>query len=167
MNVAELIKSVEQEHLRGKRIPAFTPGDVVKLSLKIKEGDKERIQAFEGVVIARKGEGLRETFKVRRIASGVGVERTFLLHSPLIDKLQVVRHGKVARAKLYFLRGKTGKKAKIKELQRDKILALQEDERLAMEAEQAASAVQAATEAAAKEAAEKAEKAAKEHAEQA
>jgi large subunit ribosomal protein L19 len=162
MNVAELIKAVEQDHLKGKRIPAFAPGDVVKLSLKIKEGDKERIQAFEGVVIARKGEGLRETFKVRRIASGVGVERTFLLYSPLIDKIQVIRHGKVSRAKLYYLRTKTGKHAKIKEMQRDKLLALQEDERKAMEAEQAESAVQAAAEAAAREAAEKAEKEAKE-----
>lgn len=161
MNVMETIHSVEQEHLRSKRMPQFAPGDVVKVHLKIKEGDKERIQVFEGVVIGRKGEGLRETFKVRRIASGVGVERTFLLNSPLIEKLQVVRHGQVNRAKLYYLRTKSGKHAKIKELGRDKLLALQEDERKAMEAEQAESAVAAAAEASAREAAEKAEKAEK------
>ncbi len=137
------LDSVEKEHLSHKRVPQFAPGDVVKVHLKIKEGEKERIQAFEGVVITRRGSGTRESFKVRRIASGVGVERTFMLHSPLIEKLQVVKHGQVARAKLYFLRGKTGKKAKIKLLQRDKLLQLQESERQAMEAEQAASALQA------------------------
>lgn len=161
MNAAEMIRSVEQEHTQGKRIPQFKQGDVVKVHLKIKEGEKERVQIFEGVVIGRKGEGLRETFKVRRIASGVGVERTFLVFSPVIEKLQVVRRGQVSRAKLYYLRGKTGKHAKIKELGRDKLLQIQENERKAMEAEQAESAVQAAAEAAAKEAAEKAAKAEK------
>jgi len=159
MKVSDMIKSVEKEQLRTKRIPQFAPGDVVKIYLKIKEGDKERIQIFEGVVIGRHGEGARETFKVRRIASGVGVERTFIVHSPLIDKIQVVKHGQVARAKLYYLRTKTGKHAKIKELQRDKLLQLQESERKAIEAEQAESALQAAAEAATREAAEKAAKA--------
>jgi large subunit ribosomal protein L19 len=156
MNFTELMQSVEKEHLRSKRIPQFSPGDVVKIHLKIKEGDKERIQIFEGVVIARRGTGLRESFQVRRIASGVGVERTFILHSPAIDKLQVVKHGQVARAKLYYLRGKTGKHAKIRQMGRDKVLQLQESERAAIEAEQAASAIQAAAEAATRAAQEKA-----------
>ncbi len=143
MNIQELLKSVTEDQTK-KRIPQFTPGDVVKIHLKIKEGDKERIQVFEGVVIGRKGVGIGETFKVRRIASGVGVERTFQLYSPLIDKLQVVKHGKVARAKLFYLRDKTGKKAKIKEVGRDKLLQYQAAELKAMEEEQALSAVEAA-----------------------
>jgi len=160
MNRTEIISSVEKTHLRKKRIVMFAPGDVVKVHLKIKEGDKERIQVFEGVVIARKGDGVRETFKVRRIASGVGVERTFNLHSPLIEDIQVSKRGDVGRAKLYYLRGKTGRHAKIKQMGREKMLALAEEEQKAIEAEQAASALQAATEAAAQEAKEKAEKAA-------
>jgi large subunit ribosomal protein L19 len=143
MDIKELLKSVTADQMK-KRIPQFAPGDVVKIHLKIKEGDKERIQIFEGVIIARRGVGIGETFKVRRIASGVGVERTFMIHSPLIDKLQVVKHGKVARAKLYYLREKTGKQAKIKELGRDKLLQLQATEVKAMEAEQAQSALEAA-----------------------
>ena len=159
MNNAAIMHMVEAEQTRHKRIPQFTPGDVVKVHLKIKEGEKERIQIFEGVIIGRKGAGARETFKVRRIASGVGVERTFAVYSPLIDKIQVVKHGQVSKAKLYYLRGKTGRHAKIKELQRDRLLQLQESERKAMEAEQAESALQAAAEAAAREAEAKAAKA--------
>jgi large subunit ribosomal protein L19 len=143
MNIHEVIKSVNADYLK-KRVPQFAPGDVAKIHLKIKEGDKERIQVFEGVVISRRGAGMGETFKVRRIASGVGVERTFLLHSPVIEKLQVVKHGQVSRAKLYYLRDKTGKQSKIKELGREKLLQLQADELKAMEAEQAQSALEAA-----------------------
>jgi large subunit ribosomal protein L19 len=156
MNISETMKSVEADHLQAKRLPQFGPGDVLKVHLKIKEGDKERIQIFEGVVLGRRGEGLRETFKIRRIASGVGVERTFLLHSPMIEKIQVGKRGQVARAKLYFLRAKTGKHAKIKEIQREKLLQIQEDERKSMEAEQAQSALEAAAEARAQEAAKQA-----------
>lgn len=159
MNTAEIIKAVEAESVPHRRIPQFSPGDVVKVHIKIKEGEKERVQVFEGVVIGRKGTGACETFKVRRIASGVGVERTFAVHAPLIEKIQVVKHGQVSRAKLYYLRGKTGRHAKIKEVHRDRLLQLQESERKAQEAEQAESAVQAAAEAAAREAAEKAAKA--------
>ncbi|HBG37806.1 MAG TPA: 50S ribosomal protein L19, partial [Clostridiaceae bacterium] len=98
-------------------IPEFRPGDTVKVHVKIKEGQRERIQIFEGIVIKRQNGGLRETFTVRRIAYGVGVERTFPVHSPMIAKIEVVRKGKVRRAKLYYLRGKIGKQAtKVKEL---------------------------------------------------
>ena len=97
------------------KMPVITPGDTVKVNLKVVEGDKERIQAYQGVVIRiRKGDG-GGTFTVRRVAYGVGIERTFPVASPLIDKLQVVRHGKVRRAKLYYLRGLSAKKARIKE----------------------------------------------------
>ncbi len=154
MNTAEIIKAVEAENMPHKRIPQFSPGDVVKVHLKIKEGEKERIQVFEGVVIGRRGAGARETFKVRRIASGVGVERTFAVHSPLIEKIQVVKHGQVARAKLYYLRGKTGRHAKIREVHRDRLLQLQESERKALEAEQAETPVLAAPQAAPPEPAE-------------
>ncbi len=110
----DIIKSIEQESLR-KDVPEFRVGDTVKVYFKVIEGNKERIQAYEGVVIARKHGGLSETFTVRRISSGIGVERTFPLHSPKIDKVEVVRHGSVRRAKLYYLRERTGKAAKIKE----------------------------------------------------
>jgi len=105
---------VESEHLK-REIPQFTPGDTVRIHLKVTEGGRERIQAFEGVVIARKGGGVRETFTVRRISHGVGVERTFPLHSPRIERVDVVRKGKVRQAKLYYLRGKIGREAKVKE----------------------------------------------------
>ncbi|HXF83019.1 MAG TPA: 50S ribosomal protein L19 [bacterium] len=105
---------VEREQLKSK-IPVFTPGDTVRVHLKVVEGGRERVQAFEGVVIARKGGGLRETFTVRRISHGVGVERTFPLHSPRIERIEVVRKGKVRQAKLYYLRGKIGREARIKE----------------------------------------------------
>lgn len=98
-----------------KEIPPFNVGDTVKVSIKIKEGEKERIQVYEGTVIARRGGSVRETFTVRKISSGIGVERIFPLNSPLIHKIEVVRQGAVRRAKLYYLRGRKGKAAKIKE----------------------------------------------------
>ncbi len=111
----EKVAAVEREQMKSK-VPAFTPGDTLRVHLKVLEGGRERIQAFEGIVIARKSGGLRETFTVRRISHGVGVERTFPLHSPRIDRIDVVRKGKVRQAKLYYLRGKVGREARIKEL---------------------------------------------------
>jgi large subunit ribosomal protein L19 len=110
----ELIKTIEQEQLRSD-IPQFKAGDTVRVHVKVVEGTRERIQVFEGVVIKRKGGSNRETFTVRRVTSGVGVERTFPLHTPKIEKIQVMRRGKVRRAKLYYLRKRTGKAARIKE----------------------------------------------------
>ena len=110
-----LIQSLEQEQIK-KEIPSFRPGDTLKVNYKVIEGNRERIQAFEGVCIRRRGGGLSETFTVRRISYGVGVERTIPLHSPKIDSIQVLRRGKVRRAKLYYLRALRGKKARIKEL---------------------------------------------------
>ena len=105
---------MEQEQLRSD-IPEFAPGDTVRVHVKVVEGTRERIQAFEGVVIARSGTGVRETFTVRRISYGVGVERTFPVHSPRLDKIQLMRRGIVRRAKLYYLRNLTGKAARIRE----------------------------------------------------
>ena len=99
-----------------KETPPFVPGDTVKVFIKVVEGDKERLQPFEGVVISRRGSGTGETFMVRKISFGIGVERIFPLWSPTIDHIEVLRKGKVRRAKLYYLRDKKGKKAKIKEL---------------------------------------------------
>jgi large subunit ribosomal protein L19 len=110
----KLIQVIEKENMRTD-LPSFNIGDVVRVNFKVIEGAKERIQAFEGAVIARRGGGLRETFTVRKMSFGVGVERTFPLHSPKIDSIVVVRKGRVRRAKLYYLRGLTGKAAKIKE----------------------------------------------------
>ena len=109
-----IIQALEQEQLRSD-IPKFAPGDTVRVHVKVVEGTRERIQAFEGVVIARSGTGVRETFTVRRISYGVGVERTFPVHSPRLDKIQLVRRGIVRRAKLYYLRNLTGKAARIRE----------------------------------------------------
>jgi large subunit ribosomal protein L19 len=111
MNTTDL---VEQSHLR-KGIPAFRPGDTVKVHVRVVEGNRERVQVFQGVVIRRSGGGLRETFTVRKISFGVGVERTFPVHSPSIAKLEVLQRGHVRRAKLYYLRELRGKKARIKE----------------------------------------------------
>jgi large subunit ribosomal protein L19 len=111
MNTTDL---VEQSYLR-KGIPAFRPGDTVKVHVRVVEGNRERVQVFQGVVIKRSGGGLRETFTVRKISFGVGVERTFPVHSPSIAKLEVVQRGHVRRAKLYYLRELRGKKARIKE----------------------------------------------------
>ena len=110
----DIIKALEQEQLR-QDIPAFRPGDTVRVHVKVVEGSRERIQVFEGVVINRKSGGVRETFTVRRISYGVGVERTFPVHSPRVDKIEVMRRGIVRRAKLYYLRNLTGKAARIKE----------------------------------------------------
>lgn len=111
-----LVEAIEAEGMK-KETPAFNVGDTVKVGFKVIEGTKERIQNFEGVVIAKKHGGIRESFTVRRLSFGVGVERTFPLHSPKIAYITVVRKGKVRRAKLYYLRGLTGKAAKIKEEQ--------------------------------------------------
>ena len=111
MNIIDVL---EQEQLRTD-VPEFRPGDTVRVHVKVVEGNRERIQAYEGVVIARAGKGVRELFTVRRISYGVGVERKFPVHSPRIDKIEVVRHGIVRRAKLYYLRERTGKAARIKE----------------------------------------------------
>ncbi|MBM3449638.1 MAG: 50S ribosomal protein L19 [Armatimonadetes bacterium] len=105
---------LEREQTKDK-IPGFAPGDTVKVSIKVVEGNRERLQAFEGVCIGRRGGGIRETFTVRRISHGIGVERTFPLHSPRVDRIEVVRRGKVRRAKLYYLREKIGKDTRIKE----------------------------------------------------
>ncbi len=109
-----IIQVLEQEQLR-KDIPQFQPGDSVRVHVKVVEGTHERIQMYEGVVIARQGSGVREMFTVRRISYGIGVERTFLVHSPRLEKIDVVRRGVVRRAKLYYLRNLTGKAARIKE----------------------------------------------------
>lgn len=110
-----LVKEITKSQMRND-IPEFRPGCTVRVDVRIKEGDKSRIQAFEGVVIAKDGSGIGETFTVRKISSGVGVERTFPIHSPIIEKITVVRKGKVRRAKLFYLRGLSGKAARIKEI---------------------------------------------------
>ncbi len=107
------IQAVEEAHIKEK--PSFRVGDTISVNMKIKEGEKERIQTFTGICIARKGGGTRETFMVRKISYGVGVERVIPLHSPLIDSIKVVKEGVVRRAKLYYLRDKKGKAAKVKE----------------------------------------------------
>jgi large subunit ribosomal protein L19 len=108
------IDLVERPRLR-TGLPAFRPGDTVKVHVKVSEGGRERLQVFQGVVIARRGGGLRESFTVRKISFGVGVERTFPLHAPAVAKIEIVQHGKVRRAKLYYLRERTGRHAKIRE----------------------------------------------------
>lgn len=110
----KIIDAIEKESMR-ENAPQFNVGDTVKVYVKVVEGTRERLQAFEGTVIAKKNGGLRETFTVRRMSFGVGVERTFPLHSPKLDKIDVVRKGSVRRAKLYYLRERTGKAAKVKE----------------------------------------------------
>lgn len=112
--MANIIDAIEKEGMRSD-IPEFAVGDTVKVYSKIIEGNKERIQGFEGVVIARKNGGIRETFTVRRVTFGVGVEKTYPLHSPKIDHIDVVKKGVVRRAKLYYLRERSGKSAKIRE----------------------------------------------------
>lgn len=109
-----IIDQIEKEQLRNDITP-FNIGDTVRVNVKVKEGDKERIQAYEGVVIAKKGSGVRETFTVRRVSFGIGVERTFPLHSPRIEKIVVTRKAKVRRAKIYYIRNLSGKAAKVKE----------------------------------------------------
>ena len=116
-----LIQTLEKEQLeklsKDKDIPAFSPGDTVIVNVKVKEGDRTRVQAYEGVCIGRSGGGLNESFTVRKISYGEGVERVFPLYSPMIDSIKLVRKGKVRRAKLYYLRGRRGKSARITERQ--------------------------------------------------
>ncbi len=114
----DIIKALEQEYAK-KDVPQFNVGDTVKVHIKIKEGTRERIQIFEGFVLKRQNGGLSETFTVRRIASGIGVEKTFPLHSPKIEKIEVTRRGDVRRARLFYMRERTGKAAKIK-IKKDK-----------------------------------------------
>ena len=111
----DIIKSIEHEQLKNT-IPDLKVGNTVRVHVKIKEGNKERIQVFEGIVIKKQGGGVNETFTVRKISYGVGVEKTFLIHSPLVEKVEVVRVGKARRAKLYYLRERTGKASKTKEM---------------------------------------------------
>ena len=113
--MANIIDQINQENLKAET-PSFNVGDTVRVSVKVIEGTRERIQVFEGVVIAKRHGGISETFTVRRLSFGIGVERTFPVHSPKITKVDVVRRGKVRRAKLYYLRGRTGKAAKVKEV---------------------------------------------------
>lgn len=112
--MADLMKIVESAEMQ-KEIPPFGPGDTVKVHVKVREGDKERIQIFQGVVISRRGGGSRQMFTVRKVSGGVGVERMFPLYSPTIDRIEVERHGRVRRAKLYYLRDLRGKAARIEE----------------------------------------------------
>ena len=111
----EIIKSIEDAQLKAE-VTSFNVGDTIKVYGKIREGNHERIQVFEGTVLKRQGTGARETFTVRKTSNGVGVEKTWPLHSPNVEKIEVVRRGKVRRAKLFYLRGRVGKRAKVKEL---------------------------------------------------
>ncbi len=115
--MSSIIDAINRENVK-ESIPQFSVGDTVKVMVKVIEGDRERLQAFEGIVIARKNGGISETFTVRRLSFGVGVEKTFPIHSPKVADIQVVRRGKVRRAKLYYLRARTGKAAKVKEIAR-------------------------------------------------
>ena len=115
--MSEIIRSIEQQQLRTD-LPDFRVGDTVRVFVKVVEGSRERLQAFEGVVIAKRNGSSRETFTVRRVSYGIGVERTFPLHSPRVDSIKIIRRGHVRRAKLYYLRGLQGKAAKIKEADR-------------------------------------------------
>ena len=117
MNVIQQIEAEHAAKLPGAKIPAFQPGDTVVVNVKVAEGERTRVQAYEGVCIARSGHGLNENFTVRKISYGEGVERVFPLYSPMIDSIEVVRRGKVRRAKLYYLRGRRGKSARIIERQ--------------------------------------------------
>jgi len=112
--MSKIIESIEQEQIN-KDIPDFSPGDTVIVQVKVKEGSRERLQAFEGIVIAKRNRGLNSSFTVRKISHGEGVERVFQTHSPAVSAVQVKRRGDVRRAKLYYLRGRTGKAARIKE----------------------------------------------------
>lgn len=114
MNATEIIRNIEKEQLKAE-VPQFRVGDTVKVYGKIKEGNRERIQVFEGIVLKKQGGSNRETFTVRKFSNGVGVEKTWPLHSPNVEKVEIVRYGKVRRAKLTYLRGRVGKRAKVKE----------------------------------------------------
>jgi large subunit ribosomal protein L19 len=112
--MADVLRELDQEALRDD-LPDFSPGDTVRVHYRVREGDKERIQAFEGVCLGRRGGGMRESFTVRKVSAGVGVERIFPLHSPFVKAIDVVRQGRVRRAKLYYLRGLRGRAARIQE----------------------------------------------------
>jgi len=112
--IVDLVRTVEEEQLK-KDVPDFGPGDSVRVHVKVTEGGRERVQVFEGIVLKRRGGGLGESFTVRRVTYGIGVERTFPLHSPNVERIEVTRRGRVRRAKLYYLRGLKGKAARIKE----------------------------------------------------
>ena len=159
--IAELNREQAQALEAKRPTPEFTHGDTVKVWVKVREGEKERLQAYEGIVIARNGSGLMESFTVRKISYGEGVERVFPVLSPNIDRIEVIRRGKVRRAKLYYLRDRRGKSARIFESTNARTRKLQEGEReaaaagrSAREAERAAAAEQLASELAAKDAAE-------------
>ena len=169
MNIIEQLEKEQVEALGGNRHPDFTHGDTVKVWVKVREGEKERLQAYEGVVIARAGSGLNENFTVRKISYGEGVERVFPIYSPNIDHIEVVRRGKVRRAKLYYLRDRRGKAARIFESTNARTRKIQDDERSAAqaakdarEAEKVAAAEALAKELAAKDAEEAAAAAAAE-----
>ena len=110
----DIVEQVSREQLR-ENIPQFGPGDTLRVNVRVREGEKERIQAFEGICIARKGGGVSETFTVRKVSSGIGVERIFPVHSPSLESIEVVRRGRVRRAKLYYLRALRGKASRIRE----------------------------------------------------
>jgi large subunit ribosomal protein L19 len=113
--MSKIIAELEKEQIGNKEIPEFSTGDTVVVQVKVKDGDRERLQAFEGVVIAKRNRGLNSSFTVRKISSGVGVERAFQTYSPLVDSIEVKRRGDVNKAKLYYLRDRSGKSARIKE----------------------------------------------------
>ncbi len=164
MNIIQQLDKEHAEALVAKRsVPDFTHGDTVKVWVKVREGEKERLQAYEGVVIARSGSGLQESFTVRKISYGEGVERVFPVLSPMIDRIEVIRRGKVRRAKLYYLRDRRGKSARIFEATNARTRKIQDGERSAAqaakdarEAERVAAAEALAAETAAKEAEAKA-----------
>ena len=161
----DIIKSIEHEQLKNK-IPDIKVGDTVRVHQRITEGNKQRIQVFEGIVIKKQNGGLNETFTVRRVAYGVGVEKTFLIHSPLIEKIELVRVGKVRRAKLYYLRDRIGKASKTKEdiganLKRDDIVIKEEVPEKAEEVKAEKTVTETTNETPAKEEAPKAEETAK------
>ena len=140
MNVIEQLEKEQQK----KKVPALRAGDTVRVHAKVVEGTRERIQVFEGTVIRVTGGGLRQNFTVRRVTHGVGVERTFMIHSPRIDKIDVLRHGDVRQGRLYYLRGKVGREARIRE--RRRLMAVTEDEAEAAEPESEAAEEVADTE---------------------
>ncbi|HTJ58019.1 MAG TPA: 50S ribosomal protein L19 [Devosiaceae bacterium] len=161
MNIIEQLNKEQAEALGGNRHPEFTHGDTVKVWVKVREGEKERLQAYEGLVIARSGSGIHENFTVRKISYGEGVERVFPIYSPNIDHIEVMKRGKVRRAKLYYLRDRRGKAARIFESTNARTRKIQDTERTAAqaakdarEAEKVAAAEALAQELAAKEAAE-------------
>jgi len=138
MNIIEQLEKEQVAAVAAKRaVPEFGPGDTVIVNVRVKEGERTRVQAYEGVVIGRSGGGLNENFTVRKISYGEGVERVFPVYSPLIDSIKVVRRGKVRRAKLYYLRGRTGKSARIAEKQKSLLSGMGANETRTAEAEKA------------------------------